>query len=136
MLTGTCLSGSSTYPIYLKDVLSFELSSIPYSLTKGSHRKGVYEQLLCSVLEKDIHVVQQLTASTNPKVVIINGMAVLHITKFCGADTFGELFKKYFNIFTAPLFYNNGLQVHMVFDQYSNWRFCHSSTRTMGKIYC
>ena len=93
----------------------------------------VFTSMLCSLLEKDIHVVQQLTVSTNPKVVIINGVAVLHMKKSCGADTFGELFEKYFNIFSAPLFYNNGLQVHVVFDQYSNLRSCHSSTRTMGK---
>lgn len=72
--------------------------------------------MLHSLLEKDIHVVQQLTASTNPKVVIVNGMAVLHMTKSCEADTFGELFEKYFNIFSTPLLYNCGLQVHVVFD--------------------
>lgn len=50
--------------------------------------------MLCSLLEKHINVVQKLTASTNPKVVIINGMAVLLMTKSCGADIFGELFEK------------------------------------------
>lgn len=53
----------------------------------------VFKSMLCSLLGKDIHVVQQLTASTNPKVVIINGVAVLHMIKSCGADTFGELFE-------------------------------------------
>lgn len=59
----------------------------------------MFMSMLGSLLEKYIHVVQQLTASTNPKVVIINGMAVLYMTKSCGADTFDELFEKYFNIF-------------------------------------
>ena len=53
----------------------------------------MFKSKLCSLLGKDIHVVQQLTASTNPKVVIINGVAVLHMIKSCGADTFGELFE-------------------------------------------
>ena len=53
----------------------------------------MFKSMLCSLLGKDIHVVQQLTVSTNPKVVIINGVAVLHMIKSCGADTFGELFK-------------------------------------------
>ena len=95
----------------------------------------VFKRMLCSLLGKDIHVVQQLTASTNPKVVIINGLVVLHVIKSWGADTFGELFEKYFNIFSTPLFYNNSLQVYMVFDQYSNQRSCHSWTRTMAKMY-
>lgn len=55
----------------------------------------VFKSMLCSLLGRDVHVVQQITAPTNPKVVIINGMAVLHITNSCGADTFGELFEKY-----------------------------------------
>ena len=92
--------------------------------------------MLRSLLEKDIHVVQQLAASTYPKIVNINGVAVLPITKSCGADTFSELFEKYFNIFSAPLFYNNSLQIHVVLDQYSNQRSCHSGARTTAKMYC
>ena len=61
-------------------MLSFELSSIPYSLTNSSLKK-VVKNTLCSLLEKDVHTVQQLTASTNPEGVIINGMAVLQKTK-------------------------------------------------------
>ena len=91
----------------------------------------VFMSMLWSPLEKDIHVVQQLTASTNPKVVIINGVAVLYMTKSCGADTFDELFEKYFNIFSASQCYNNGLQI-----QYSDLRSCHYGNRTIGKIYC
>ena len=41
----------------------------------GSLRKGV-KSVLCSILEKDVIVIQQLTASPNPTVVIIDGMAV------------------------------------------------------------
>lgn len=75
----------------------------PYSLTNGSLRKGV-KSTLCSILEKDVHVVQQLTASTNPQVVVINGMAVLWLTESSGADTFGELLQKYLTSSVPPLF--------------------------------
>lgn len=53
----------------------------------------VLKSMLFSLLEKEIYVVQQLTASTNLKVVNVsgNGMAILPITKSCGADTFGGL---------------------------------------------
>ena len=151
MPTRTCMSGSSSHPIFLKDVLSFDLSSIPYSLTNGSLRKGA-KSTLCSLLQKDIHVVQQLTALKNPQVVVINGMTVLQQTKSSGADTFGEFLQKYFNILSSLLFSSNSMwsltnteQLHerrasakgnIHWPQNTNQRSCHSSTKTMGKVSC
>ena len=40
------------------------------------------------------------------------------MSKSAGTSTFGDLSEKYYNIFTAPLFSNNCVQVHVVFDQY------------------
>ena len=99
--------------------MSFELSPVPYSLANadGSLRKGV-KSGLCSILEKDVNVIQRLTASPNPTVVIIDGMAVIQMSKSAGASTFGELSEKYYSIFTAPLFSDNCVQVHIIFDQY------------------
>lgn len=118
-LFGRLLIVSKTCQICLKDVLSFELSPVPYSLANvdESLRKGA-KSILCSLLEKDVNVVQRLTASPNPTVVIIDGMAVIQMSKSAGASTFGELSEKYYNIFSAPLFSNNRVQVHVVFDQY------------------
>ena len=67
---------SNTRQICLKEVLSFELSPVPYSPASadGSLRKGA-KSVLCSLLEKDVNV-QRLTRSPNPTVVIIDGMAV------------------------------------------------------------
>ena len=62
-------------------------------------------------------MVQQLTAP-NPAVVIIDGMAIIQMSKSAGTSTFGDLSEKYYNIFTTPLFSNNCVQVHVVFDQY------------------
>ena len=118
-LFGRLLIVSNTRQISLKDVLSFELSPVPYSLANadGSLRKGT-KSVLCSLLEKDVNVVQQLTALPNPTVVIIDGMAIIQMSKSAGTSTFGDLSEKYYNIFTAPLFSNNCVQVHVVFDQY------------------
>ena len=118
-LFGRLLIVSNTRQICLKDVLSFELSPVPYSLANadGSLRKGA-KCVLCPLLEKDVNVVQRLTASPNPTVVIIDGMAVIQMSRSAGASTFGELSEKYYNIFSAPLFSNNCEQVHVVFDQY------------------
>ena len=65
-----------------------------------------------------IYVAQRLPTSPNPTVVIIDGIAVIQMSKFTGASTFGELSETYYNIFSAPLFLNNCVQVHVVFDQY------------------
>ena len=115
---GKLLIVSNTRQICLKEVLSFELSPVPYSPANadGSLRKEA-KSVLCSLLEKDVNV-QRLTASPNPTVVIIDGMAVIQISKSAGASTFGELSEKYYNIISAPLFSNNCVQVHVVFDQY------------------
>ena len=100
-LFGRLLIVPNTPQICLKDVLSFELSPVPYSLANadGSLRKGA-KSVLCSLLEKDVNMVQRLAASPNPTVVTIDGMAVVQISK------------------CAPLFSNNCMQVHVVFDQY------------------
>ena len=118
-LFGRLLIVSNTRQISLKDVLSFELSPVPYSLANadGSLRKGT-KSVLCSLLEKDVKVVQQLTTLPNPTVVIIDGIAIMQMSKSAGTSTFGDLSEKHYNIFTAPLFSNNCVQVHVVFDQY------------------
>ena len=79
-LYGRLLIVSNTCQICLKDVLSFELSPVPYSLvnTDESLRKGT-KSVPCSLLKKDVNVVQRLTGSPNPTVVIVNGMAVIQM---------------------------------------------------------
>jgi len=117
-LFGRLLIVSNRRQICLKEVLSFELSPVPYSPTSadGSLRKGA-KSILCSLLEKDVNV-QRLTTSPNPTVVMIDGMAVIQMSMSAGASTFGELSDKYNNIISAPLFSNNCVQVHVVFHQY------------------
>ena len=77
------------------------------------------------------------------------------MTKSSGVDTFGELSEKDFNIFSALLFSNNCLQVHMIFEQCwvnfikggefqqrkasiglksANQSYCQSSSKAMPKV--
>ena len=101
-LFGRLLIVSNTRQICLKDVLSFELSPVPYSLANadGSLRKGE-KSVLCSLLEKDVNVIERLSASPNPTVIIIDGMAAIQMSKSAGASTFAELSKNYYSIFIA-----------------------------------
>ena len=93
-LFGRLLIVSNTCQICLKDVLSFELSSVPYSLanTDGNLRKGV-KSVLGSILEKDVNVIQRLTASPNPSVVIIDGMAVMQMENLLEQAPLGSFLK-------------------------------------------
>ena len=109
---GRLLIISNTYQICLKDVLSFEqldkVSPVSYSLANpdASLRIGA-KSVLSSHLDKDINAVQRLTASPNPTVVIIEGMAVIQMSNSGVASIFGELSEKYYNIFSASLSSNN-----------------------------
>ena len=82
----------------------------------GSLRKT--KSVLSNILEKDISVLPRLPASPHSTVHIIDGMAIVQMTKSGGCTTFGELEDKYYDIFTADLSSNTCAQVHVIFDQY------------------
>ena len=101
------------------EVLSYELSPVPYSLSyqDGSLRKTT-KSVLSSIIEKEVNVAPRLPVSPLETVYILDGMAMVQTTKSGGASTFGDLCLKYFTIFTAPLSLHNCLESHIVFDQY------------------
>ena len=101
------------------EVLSYELSPVPYSLSyqDGSLRKTT-KSVLSSIIEKEVNVAPRLPVSPLETVYILDGMAMVQMTKSGGASTFGDLCLKYFTIFTAPLSLHNCLESHIVFDQY------------------
>ncbi|KAK3754209.1 hypothetical protein QZH41_003313 [Actinostola sp. cb2023] len=105
--------------INLKELLSYELSSVPCALAynDGSLRKTT-KSVLSTVIEKGVNIVSRLPVSPQQIVYIIDGMATVQMTKSAGASLFGDLSLKYFEIFTAPLSLHNCLEVHVVFDQY------------------
>ena len=101
---GRLLIVSNVRQIDIKEVLSYELSPVPFFLAHqhGSVRKTA-KSVLSSILEKDINVLPRLPASPHSTVQIIDGMAIVQMTKSEGCTTFGELAAKYFDIFTAAL---------------------------------
>ena len=118
-LFGRLLIAANARSINLREVLSYELSPIPCSLAHcdGTLRKTPKSALM-TIIEKEANTQPRLPASALPTTYIIDGMAVVQMTKSAGASKFGDLSQKYYNIFTAPLNLPNCNNVHIVFDQY------------------
>lgn len=74
-------------------------------------------QLAC-IIEKLVHVVPRLQVTPENTVYILDGMAIVQMTKSGGATTFGKLAAKYYSIFSSPLSTHKCNCVHVVFDQY------------------
>ena len=118
-LFGRLLIAANAQRISLMEVLSYELPPVPYSLSyqDGSLRK-ITKSVLSSIVEKEVNVAPRLPVSPLETVYILDGMAMVQMTKSGGTSTFGDLCLKYFTIFTVPLSLHNYLESHIVFDQY------------------
>ena len=106
--------------INLREVLSYELSPVPYSLFhhNGSLRKTT-KSVMTSIVEDGITTPPRLPVELQYVVYIFDGMVqMIQMHKSSGASTIGELSSKYFSIITAPLNTINCVAVHLVFDQY------------------
>ena len=105
----------------LQEVLSYELSPIPCALAHqdGSLRKTT-KRHLAGIIEKLVNVVPQLHLQPENTVYILDGMAVVQMTKSGHTSTFSELAMKYYSIFTSPLSTRKCNCVHVVFDKYFN----------------
>ena len=110
---GRLLIAANARSINLREVLSYELSPIPFSLAHndGTLRKTAKSALM-TMIEKEANAQPRLPTT------YIDGMAVVQMTKSAGASKFGDLSRKYYSIFTAPLNLPNFNNVHIVFDQY------------------
>lgn len=96
-LFGRLLIVAKVRQVNLREVLSFELSAVPYSLvhTDGTLRKTTKSALL-QIMEKYVTVEPRLTSIPGMATVhIIDGMALVQMMKFAGASTFGEMAAKY-----------------------------------------
>ena len=115
------LIAAKSRDIDLKEVLSYEISTVPYSLahTDGTLRKSVRSVLLAE-LEKAREVEPRLPLKDDALSTthVIDGMAVVQMVKSAGARTFGGMANKYFQIVTAPLGKNNCNRADVVFDRY------------------
>jgi len=118
-LFGRLLIAANSREINIKDLLSYELSAVPFSLSyqDGTLRKTT-KSVLTNLLEEQADAIHRLQPSELNSVYIIDGMAIIQMMKSAGATTFGEMAMKFFNTCTAPLLDDNCFQVHLVFDQY------------------
>ena len=119
-LFGRPLIAANTREINLKEVLSYELSSVPFGLAHqdGSIHKTT-KRVLAKMLKDQVEVLPHLSPATALETVhILDGMAIVQMMKSAGASTFGELASKHYTAITAPLAQSSCKEVHMVFDQY------------------
>lgn len=120
-LFGRLVIAARSRDIDLRDVLSYELTTVPFSLAHpdGSLRK-TNKSVLLTELEKRIQVQPSLPRETSGKCSahLFDAMAMIQVTKFGGVVTFGEMASKLYNKFTAPLGKNGCQRVDVVFDRY------------------
>ena len=122
-LFGHLIICAKSREISLKEVLSYELSTVPYSLaySDGSLRKPPKSSLL-SEMEKSVNVLQKLPVEgrVNSTAFILDGMAFVHMLKAGGISTFGALAERQYDLMTASFGHNWCKRVDVVFDQYQN----------------
>ena len=120
-LFGRLLIAANSQDVNLREVMSFELSTVLYSLAHadGTLRKSTKSALLTE-LEKMTNVEPSLPTdnSTTTTVQIIDGMALVHMLKSGGAPTFGDLADRYYDMVTAPYRQPGCNRVDVVFDRY------------------
>ena len=115
-LFGRLLIAANVRQINLKEVFSYELSPVPFSLAyqDGSLRK-TNKSTLAALLESKGNVCPRLEPFPRYTIHLIDGMALVQVLKSVGSSTFGELASKYFKAITSLA---NCKEVHIVFDQY------------------
>ena len=103
--------------INLKNVLCYELSSVPFSL---AHQDGTLRKttkiVLGGLIESKVTVCQRLHSFPKDTIHLIDAMGLVQAMKSAGTKTFGELASKYFNVVTSYIV--SCKEVHIVFDQY------------------
>ena len=107
--------------VNLKDVLCYELSTVPFSTTHidGTLRKTNKSILLGELQDKgDVQPKLPLPPPDVSSAYIIDGMVVIQMVKSGGVATFGELASTHFNTLTLSLGKNRCCRVDVVFDRY------------------
>ncbi len=96
-LCGWLLIAANARQINLKEVLCYELSSVPFSpaYSDGSLRKTT-KSALAPLIEAKVHVSTRLANSQEDSVHLINGMALVQVLKPAASATFGDLAANYF----------------------------------------
>ena len=101
----------------LKEVLCYELSSVPFSLAHqdGSLRKTT-KSSLAALIEAIVNVYPRLQLFPRDTIYLIDGMALVQVLKSAGGSMFGKLTSQYFKVITTSL--ANYKEVHIIFDKY------------------
>ena len=119
-LFGRLVIAAKARKFSLQEVLSYELSSVPFSLAHhdGSLRK-TNKSMLLAELEKLVDVQPNLPDNTNISTAhIYDAMAMIQSMKITALCTFGELATRLYNLVTAPLGKNGCQRLDIVFDTY------------------
>ena len=120
---GRLLIVTKARDVNLKDVLEYELSSVPYALaySDGTICKNVKSELLVE-LETNVETLPTLPSDKEhlPTAHIIDALAMVQMVKCSGAKTFGELADEYYNIVSAPHGDSRCNRVDLVLDRYDN----------------
>lgn len=120
-LFGRLLVVARVRDIDLKDVLSYELCSVPVALVHpdGTLRKTPKSSLM-AILEKNVESSARFPVSEKDTAVIIDAMAMIQTVKSAGATTFADMVQEYSTIIVRLLSQNNCSRVDLVFDQYKS----------------
>ena len=120
-LFGGLLIAANSRDVNLGKVLSFELSTVPFSLAHadGTLRKATKSVLLVK-LELTVTVEPRISTDSNPPatVHIIDWMGLVQMLKSRGASTFGELADKPYDMVTSPYRQPGCNRVDVVFERY------------------
>ena len=114
------LIAANSRGVQLREVRSYELATVPYSLAyvDGSMRKATKSVLLAE-LEKCVEVLPRLPVQENTSTAyILDGMAIVQMMKAGGAERFGKLAEKYYQYITSPFQQPGCNRVDVVFDRY------------------
>lgn len=120
-LYGHLVISAKSRDINLKEVLSYELSTVPFSLahSDGSLRKTT-KSVLLTEMEKKVSMQVKLPAPGRgiSMAYMIDAMASVQMIQAGSAATFGKLASKHYSLITAHLGQNGCRRVDVIFDQY------------------
>ena len=115
-LFGRLLIAANVRQINLKEVLCYELSSVPFSAYQDGSLRKTAKSIMAALIESKVNVFPQLKRFPRYTTHLIDGMALVQVLKSAGSSTFGELASKYFKAITTSL--ASCKEIHTVFDQY------------------
>ena len=117
-LFGRLIVAARSRAVDLKEVFSFELSSVPFALSNkdGSLRKSD-KSVLMSVLEEKVHASPQLPSDVDvPTAFMVDGMAFIQKLRSWGALNFGDLCMWYYRQLVGA--FRKCSRIDIVFDTY------------------